>query len=150
MKTITSLFVASLLAACAVAPTASNQAAALLQADRDWAAMAVDGGDVEKLISVWTDDAIVYPPGQPPVRGKAAIRAFVKASLAIPGFQITWVPREAAVSADATLGYTLGENTMTVPGPNGKMVTLRGDYTTVWRREGGVWRCVIDMSSVKP
>jgi len=139
-----------LAAACAVAPTSSNQAAALLQADRDWAVMASMGGDVEQMIAVWTDDAIVYPPGQPPVRGKAAIRAFVKASLAIPGFQITWVPREAAVSADGTLGYTLGENTMTVPGPNGKMVTLRGDYTTVWRREGGVWRCVIDMSSVKP
>ena len=32
----------------------------------------------------------MVPPGQPMVEGKEAIRAYVTASLAIPGFRVHW------------------------------------------------------------
>jgi hypothetical protein len=62
-----------------------------LKRDAEWADAASSGTDVEKIISYWTDDALVVPPGQPVVEGKAAIRAFVADSLKIPGFKIHWV-----------------------------------------------------------
>jgi ketosteroid isomerase-like protein len=50
------------------------------------------------------------------------------------------------VSPDGRLGYTLGENAVTVPGADGKPMTIRGRYTTVWRREaGGDWKCAVDI-----
>ena len=113
--------------------------------------MAAEGGDVERLLAFWSDDAIVVPPGAPVVQGKAAIREYVQKALAIPGFRIRWHPASATVSADGTVGYTTGENAVTVPGPDGKLITIAGRYATVWRRDqGGVWRCVIDIWNSGP
>ncbi len=35
----------------------------LLQRDAEWAAAASEGLDLERVLSYWTDDAIVMPPG---------------------------------------------------------------------------------------
>ena len=138
------------IAACATVPYTEREGG-LLQRDREWAAMAAEGGDVERLLAFWSDDAIVVPPGAPVVQGKAAIREYVQKALAIPGFRIRWHPANATVSADGTVGYTTGENAVTVPGPDGKLITIAGRYATVWRRDqGGVWRCVIDIWNSGP
>src|SRR5258705_12888324 len=63
---------------------------AILKTDSTWAALAKDGKDVEKVISYWSDDAVVLPPGQPAVKGKDALRKMVEDSKNIPGFSITW------------------------------------------------------------
>jgi len=56
----------------------------LLQRDAEWAAAASAGRDLERVLSYWTDDAIVMPPGLPAVIGKAALREYVRASMNIP------------------------------------------------------------------
>jgi ketosteroid isomerase-like protein len=138
------------LAACATAPRAERERE-LLQRDRDWAAMASRGSDVERILAFWSDDAVVVPPGEPVVRGKRAIREYVRKALAIPGFQIRFQPASAAVSADGTMGYTTGENSVTVPGPDGKLMTIAGRYSTIWRREpAGEWLCVVDIWNSGP
>ena len=141
-----------LVAGCVtVLPDSDRQKDALVQRDREWAAVATQGRDVERIVSFWTNDATIFPPGAPPIHGNAAIRDYVEKSLAIPGFQIHWRPMSAAISADGTLGYTTGENAVTVPGPDGKLITIAGRYTTVWRREtGGNWQCVIDIWNSGP
>ena len=135
-----------LVAGCATMLDSGRAGDALIQRDREWAALASPPRDVERILAFWTEDATIFPPGSSAVRGKAAIRDYIQNSLAIPGFQIQWRPASAAVSADGTLGYTTGENAVTVPGPEGKLITITGRYTTVWRREqGGDWKCVIDI-----
>jgi ketosteroid isomerase-like protein len=62
----------------------------LLARDAQWAALSSRGLDVEGILAFWTDDAQVFPPGMPPVSGKAALRRYVEGALAIPGFHITW------------------------------------------------------------
>lgn len=124
---------------------------ALLQRDRDWSAIATEGRELERILAFWTDDAVVIPAGAPVVRGKAAIREYVRNSLAIPGFRIQWSPSAAALSADGTMGHTTGENAVTVPGPDGRPVTIPGRYAAVWQRPpGGDWRCVIDIWNAGP
>jgi ketosteroid isomerase-like protein len=111
----------------------------------------VRGKDVERIASFWTDDATITPPGAPPVVGKAAIRTFVEQSLATPGFHIGWTPAQASLSADGTLGYTTGTNTTTLPGQDGKLMTVTGRYVTVWRRDAsGAWKCVADIWNSGP
>ena len=140
-----------LVAGCATMLDSGREGNALIQRDREWAALATQGRDVERILAFWTEDATIFPPNAPAVQGKAAIRDYVQKSLAIPGFQIQWRPLSAATSADGTLGYTTGENAVTVPGPEGKLVTITGRYTTVWRRErGGDWKCVVDIWNSGP
>jgi ketosteroid isomerase-like protein len=43
----------------------------LLTRDAEWASLASQSRDVERIVSYWTDDAGVYPPGQPVVVGQA-------------------------------------------------------------------------------
>ena len=46
----------------------------LLHRDAEWADAAAAGKDLEKIVSYWTEDALVIEPGQPVYEGKAAIR----------------------------------------------------------------------------
>lgn len=124
-----------------------DQRSALLKVDRAWSGLASKGKDVEGIVAFWSDDATVYPGGSPAIHGKKAIREFVKSSLATPGFHISWKPERATVSADGTLGYTAGTNSMTVPGKDGKLMTISARYVSVWKRHrGGKWRCVEDIT----
>jgi len=122
----------------------------LLDTDKEWA-QAATTGDLERIVSYWTDDAVIYAPGEAPVAGKEAIRAYVGASLKIPGFAIRWTPTRAEVSASGDLGYTIGTNALTLPAAQGGSTTVEGRYVTVWRKErDGRWRCVIDSWNPAP
>jgi ketosteroid isomerase-like protein len=61
-----------------------------LRRDAEWADLATAGTDVEKVLSYWSEDAVLIFPGQPVLEGKAAIRAYVTASFNTPGFKIHW------------------------------------------------------------
>lgn len=123
----------------------------LLKRDAEWAELASAGQDVERVVSYWADDARVIEPGQPVIAGKAAIRAYVAASFKMPGFHIHWVSEPPVFSADGTLAYMPGTDEMTVPGTDGRPVTVRMRGVAVWRRDpDGVWRCVIDIANEAP
>jgi ketosteroid isomerase-like protein len=118
----------------------------LLERAAEWAALSSSGQDVDRILSFWTDDARVFAPGLPAFSGKAALRSYVEGALAIPGFHITWSTSEASLSPDGQLAYLLSTNVVTMPGPEGQLVTTRGRAVTVWRREpDGNWRCAVDI-----
>ncbi len=136
---------------CATARNGERGGEALLEVDRAWAAAASEGKDLERILSFWSDDATVFPPGSPVVQGKPALRSFVQQSLSTPGFHISWRSDKASVSADGTMGFTTGTNALTVPGPDGKVITIAGRSVSVWRRlPGGEWKCVIDIWNAGP
>jgi hypothetical protein len=61
----------------------------LLQRDREWAQVASEGKDVDKVVSYWTDDAKLFNSGQPVLEGKAALRAYVAESFKLPASKFT-------------------------------------------------------------
>jgi ketosteroid isomerase-like protein len=125
--------------------------AQLLATDREWAKLAATSKDVDSVGSYWTDDARVVLPGQPVLSGKAAIRGMLEGTMKIPGFHVTWTPDSAVVSRAGDMGYTYGTNEFTAPDSTGKLVTTRGRYLTVWRKDAdGRWRCVEDFSNPAP
>ena len=126
-----------------VSPTDSRSQ--ILQLDAEWSG-AAQGRDVDRVVSFWADDAIVFPPGSPPLKGKPAIREFVEKSFLTPGFGISWKTTSVAVSRSGDLAYATGTNRVSFTGPDGKPVTVEGKAVTVWRREKeGLWKCVIDI-----
>lgn len=118
----------------------------LLKIDAEWAAIASEGRDVDRMLSFWTDDAIVIAPGLPVVAGKAALREYVETSFRIPGFEISWSTTDCTVSADGSLAYMFSSNTVTADDPDGFPTTTLGRAVTIWRCEGdGKWRCAVDI-----
>lgn len=123
----------------------------LLELSGEWAALASEGRDVERILSYWTDDAVVLPPGLPAVVGKAALREYVEGSLKIPGFRITWLATDAAFSPDGNLAYLFERNSITMNAPDGTTTTTSGRAVTIWRRAAdGEWRCAVDIWNAEP
>lgn len=148
---VSALTLLLLVAGCASGTSSESDHATLLRTDQEWAAVASQGKDIDKIVSYWADDATVFPADAPVVKGKAAIRQFVEDSFKIPGFSITWRPVEIVVSPSGDFGYTTGENQITVPSSDGSLMTIRGRGVAVWRKESdGTWKCVIDIWNSGP
>lgn len=119
--------------------------AILLQRDAEWSAAASDGTDVERILSFWTEDAVVIGPGLPTISGKAALRQYVTESFRIPGFRISWKSSEVTFSPDGNMAYMIGRNSVTMDGPDGQSTSAEGRAVTIWRKEQGEWRCSVDI-----
>jgi hypothetical protein len=56
--------------ACAPRPfDRATEEGKLLRIDAEWADLATAGKDVDKIVSYWSDDAILMFPGQPLIKG---------------------------------------------------------------------------------
>ena len=104
----------------------------LLKRDAEWANAASEGRDSELILSFWTDDAVVIPPGQAPIVGKAALRQYIETSLQIPGFRISWTTSDVLLSPDENMAYLLSDNTVTMNDENGVALTTNGRAVTIW------------------
>ena len=123
----------------------------LLRRDAEWSIAASEGRDVERILSYWTDDGVVLPPGLPAVVGKAALRQYVEGSMQIPGFRISWTSTDVTFSPDGNLAYMLSSNAATMDAPAGMPTTTKGRAVTIWRRESdGEWRCAVDIWNAAP
>ena len=143
-----------LLSLCACGKRAVDflaESRALLKRDAEWAQLASAGKDVDRIVSYWADDAVVIEPQQPIYRGKAAIRAYVANSLQTPGFHIHWISEHPVFSPDGNLAWLPGKTELTMPGPEGKPLTLHLRGISIWRRDhDGLWRCVVDIANESP
>ena len=95
------------------------EAEALMALSRQWSEI-VEGGDYEGAMRFWADDAVMLPPDFPILDGKAAIREYVAGAADIPGFKISWEPREAHISDSGDMAYLIETNVIEVDGPDGK------------------------------
>ena len=119
----------------------------LMKVSREWSQSA-SHRDIEKTLSYWADDAIVYSPDQPPLHGKEAIRRMVEGSYKIPGFQISWEPESAVISESGDLGYLLERTKIIVNDPTGRPVSQYYKGVTIWKKQqDGSWKNVVDVLS---
>lgn len=145
------ILLATVLGACAQ-PTVDAEAEGqrLMQLSRDWSAAAATG-DIETVMEGWAEDAVMMPPALPPLRGKAAIRAFVEGAEQVPGFSISWEPVEVHVASSGDLAYMIERNLTIVHDPEGYPVQTHGKAVTVWRKDAdGTWKNVVDMWNEAP
>ena len=123
--------------------SASEDALALMQTSRDWSRVAASG-DVDRILSYWTDDAIVLQPNQPALQGKKEIRGMVASSFKIPKFAISWEPERAWVSGNGDVGYLIEHNHVTFADSTGTMKNSYGKAVTIWKKDAsGNWKCAV-------
>jgi uncharacterized protein (TIGR02246 family) len=109
---------------------------------------AAEAKDLDRYVSFYAADAVLFWPGRPMVRGRAAIREFMQALLSMPAFSLSFETVEVHVSRAGDLAYSYGTNRVSLVGPNGKRVTDRGKYLTVYRKQAdGTWKVVADIGN---
>ncbi len=122
----------------------------LMQLSRDWSAVAATG-NLDTTLSFWADDAIIMAPGEPPLKGKTAIRGMLEGTSKISGFRISWEPKEVHVSSNGDMAYMIEETKITMQDSLGKPFTQNNKALTVWRKEpNGEWKNVVDMWNANP
>ncbi len=122
----------------------------LIQASKEWASL-IRTGDVDLIVSYWADDAMLMPPNHKTVIGREAIADYVRQSMAVPGFSITWEPEAATISSDGNFGYLLERNVVSFKDSNGDLRTQSGKTVTIWKKDmKGRWACVVDIWNDNP
>lgn len=103
---------------------------------KQWEA-AYNAKDPAKVAMLYAEDAIVNPPNQSAVRGRAAIQNWVKEMFGV-FTSLTLTPTESAISGE--VGYEAGTYSGTMASG-----TDKGKYVIVSKRIGGEWLLVHDI-----
>jgi uncharacterized protein (TIGR02246 family) len=128
------------LSACApdASPAVDSAAdeAALKAATLTWLE-AYNAGDVEKIVALYAEDAVLMPPHAPAANGHAAIRAFLTADTAgAKAAGIKLVPGTSTAGVAGDTGWESG--TYTVTDASGATVDS-GSYLSVSHKSNGKW-----------
>ncbi len=106
-------------------------------------------GDVEALLSLYADQPVLMPQGQPVVRGKDAIRPLYQAVLKEVSIKSEGTLMEVEASGD--LGYFWSTYKLTAtPKAGGAPIESKGKSLFIVKRQpGGAWKIarLIDNSS---
>ena len=101
----------------------------------------VNRGNAAAGAAAYTDDAILMPPNNSPVRGKQAIEKYlaeIGSQLQASNFQLSIL--EVDVQGDTTIVRGTYSSSFTVPGTDAPMED-RGKTLNVWKRQAdGSWK----------
>ena len=146
-KTFLSFFTTFAAIAICWAADTKNIEQAIRDLDDQWS-KAAESRDIDKLVTFYSDDAIVLPPNSPALTSKDAIRNMWKEMLSNPGATLTWKTTRVEVSKAADMAFSSGTYEFTMKDPSGKSVNERGKYLEVWEKQAdGKWKCGADMWS---
>jgi ketosteroid isomerase-like protein len=115
---------------------------ALLARDTEFAKDSVSAGARDAFLKYASGDVRVYRDGKFPFVGR-------KASVtALPEYptEWTWTPAFSDVSNSDDLGYSYG----TYKIKKGEQVIEAGNYMRIWRKEGGQWKVLFDLTNPLP
>ena len=126
-------------------PSTSDAAVrAVLEADERWIE-AFNRGDVETIVSLYTEDVVVMPPGEPSFQGRERVRKWMTALFERNTVAQSLANDEVVVSGD--WAWMRGHFTTEItPRSGGVTVRRDGKHLVIWRREpDGAWRAARDI-----
>jgi len=123
----------------------SASKAELGQMNRDFAS-ALNAKDAKLAASLYTEDAVLLPPGEAIVRGRANIEAYWKGAIESGGVREVSVETLDAQSS-GELGFEIGTFELTANGPDGEPVKDKGRFIELlkrgpdgkWYSTAGIW-----------
>lgn len=126
----------------AYAQTAADSTAIRRQAER-WVEAARQE-DADALAALYTEDAIMLPPGAPPITGRDRIRSLFARQFARSEGTYEFQTYELVVTGD--WAYRRGSYVATVDPAQGDAVRLEDKFIDIWRRSpDGEWRIARDI-----
>lgn len=121
----------------------------LLSTDREWST-AIAGGNIDRIVSFWTENAILYFPEAPVVIGRESIEKIIKKYRSISGFSFEHKPAEVFVSNSADFGYTTGLFNISMPDKEGNFIKRQGNYVSIWiKQKDESWKCSVNIGNYR-
>lgn len=129
----------------ATAPdTRAADEAVIRQLDIAWS-RAAEMNDLEGIVNMYAEDAVVMVPHAAIVIGKQAARELNRAMLSTPGFLVQWRPDSVEVARFGDIGYVLGTYDLTVNDATGIPMTDKGKYVEIWKKQtDGSWKVAVE------
>lgn len=125
------------------APMAQTDDRAAIAAASQAFSAAYVAGDVETVRALYTEDAVLLPPGRE-VRGREAIGRYFSPGPNRTNLSHAMESEELRVTGDVAIDIGTWHNTWRVG--DGEAQTASERYLIVWRRgEDGRWRIEVDM-----
>ncbi|OQP42943.1 hypothetical protein A4H97_12385 [Niastella yeongjuensis] len=144
-----SLFLLLVLGACNQPVDKIKEEAKLMQLSRELSKLSL-ADSTETILSYWADDAVVMPPGHPPIKGKMAIKNMLLDKARTPGFKVSWEPKSVVISKSGDLAYITEENQISVYHTLGKSFINVNKGISIWRKENDSWKKLIDIWNTDP
>jgi ketosteroid isomerase-like protein len=127
-----------MIAVAACAPQAADQSAELAAVADNWE-NALNAGDIDGIVGLYTEDCTIMPPNAEMANGHAGARA---SFVGMVDAGLTGEIATIKVAAAGDIGYRYG--TYWLQTPDGTEVD-RGKYTDTWRKVGGEWKITNDI-----
>jgi len=129
--------------------TATAAPAGAQAVDEAWS-KAITANDLNAIIALYAEDAVMWLPDAPEAKGREAIRksyAGLLAANTVTG--ATFADTHYQTSGNLSVGW--GNFTLTLsPKAGGNPVTLSGRFSVIAREESGTWVYVVDHASAHP
>jgi len=109
----------------------------LIEARGDQLAQAMNSGDSETISQLYTEDALLMPPGSPQLLGRAAIREHWQGMIDAGVKDVEFNCHEAVELGDTAV--EVSSMSGTAPGEGGSRVNFAGKYIVVWRKCSDDW-----------
>ena len=127
-------------AAAAKGEPMSRGEAAVRRLTQEWV-LACNTRQLEELIELYAQDALVLRSNLPPIRGTIAVREFFYSSLEAGLGEVALDPMRVDVFGD--MAHEVGRYSALVPGATGKRREERGKYLWVFAKQtSGDWKLV--------
>jgi uncharacterized protein (TIGR02246 family) len=149
MKRIAILFFAcSILTGCNRPRVADvrTKAEAINKIEDEWTA-AIKAGDIERILGIFTQEAVVMNANTPASIGTQAIRKYLESWFADTTiFHNTFesVIDKIEVSASGDLAYVRGNSRISIRIPTG-VVKETDKWITIYKKVNGEWRAIVDI-----
>jgi len=108
-------------------------------------ASAMSGKDAAKMAAFYTEDGTFNPPGEPAVKGRPAIQAYLQKMFDQGSAVLTLTPVESAISGNIAYSYETYTFTFTPKGA--PPVVEKGKSVVVYKQVGGKWLLAHDIFS---
>ncbi len=102
--------------------------------------------DVQAIVALYADDAIMIPPNADQVEGLEGVRNFASTFVEIQGLEMRFETTRVEVSSGGDMGWTLAISEMTFEDPDGQPGSDRVRDFHVWQKQAdGSWKVVVDI-----
>ena len=112
----------------------------LMEMERE-ACRRFQAGDVDGVMDMLMEDALVCPPGMEAISGRENQRVVFKQLAATEGVELSWEPVQAVVSPSDEMAYVFGTVWWRMPGEDKQT----GKYISVWVKHDGAWKNTVEI-----
>lgn len=119
----------------------------MLDADREFAALAKAEGVPAAFAAYADDDVRMFPEGGASYQGRGEL---VKRFSAWPdGATLSWTPMDGVAASSGDFGYTWGTYVFTAKDGDGETSSY-GKYVSIWRNDSDGWKFIVDIGNSGP